>query len=112
MSRVCQLSDEQWEEIRTYIPNRQLAGKDTRLFLDAVFWILRTGSPWRDLPACYGLWNTVYQRFRRWARSGIFQNIFESLSVGGDCTLLSIDGTIIKIHQDGTGAQKNVHLRK
>jgi transposase len=65
------LSDEMWSRIKDLLPGQKgCVGrpcKDNRLFINAVFWVLRTGAPWRDLPPDYGKWNTHYMRFRRWA---------------------------------------------
>ena len=51
-----------------------------RLFLETVFWRVRTGSPWRDLPPAFGQWNSQFRRFRRWAKSGVFENLFKAMS--------------------------------
>jgi len=113
MSRFRTLTNEQWALIKDELPGREgtsgKSGRDNRLFLDAVLWILRTGAPWRDLPARYGKWNTVYVRFRRWAEAGVFERIFDLVSIGEDCRELSLDGTIVKVHQDGTGALKKIN---
>src|SRR3984893_12301231 len=69
------LRDDQWERIKDLLPGREghVGGNaaDNRLFVDAVVSRYRTGVPWRDLPAPFGDWNIVYQRFNRWAKSGI-----------------------------------------
>lgn len=78
---------------------------DNRLFLNAVFWIARSGSAWRDLPERYGKWNTVYQRFRRWARSGRWQRIFAALQEP-DLDWVLLDTTVIRAHQHAAGARK------
>ena len=57
-----------------------VTGKDNRLFLEAVLWRVRTGLPWRDLPAYFGNWNSVFRRFRRWAEGGVFERIFKEIS--------------------------------
>jgi transposase len=54
--------------------------KDNRMFLEAVFWRVRTGSPWRDLPPAFGHWNSQFWRFRRWARAGVFESLFKAMS--------------------------------
>jgi len=63
-----------------YAPKPGRSGADNRLFVEAVFWIVRVGAPWRDLPEAFGNWNSIFQRFRRWVRSGVFDQIFEALS--------------------------------
>jgi transposase len=56
------------------------SGEDNRRFVEGVLWIVRTGAPWRDLPEYFGKWFSVWKRFRRWARKGVFEKIFETLS--------------------------------
>ncbi len=78
------VSDAAWEKLVPVLPGKAsdpgATGKDNRLFLEAVLWRVRTGSPWRDLPAAFGKWNSVFQRFRRWARAGVFERMFEHIS--------------------------------
>jgi transposase len=68
------LSDTVWEKIEALLPgkksDRGVTAKDNRLFLEAVLWRVRAGLPWRDLPAEFGNWNTVFKRFRRWDGGG------------------------------------------
>ena len=85
------------------IPGR--SGTDNRLFLEAVLWMVRTGAPWRDLPELFGSWNSVFRRFRRWAQAGVFERLFQVLSGDPDFEYALIDGTIIRVHQHGTGAK-------
>lgn len=104
------LSNEQWERIQDLLPGKETdpggTGKDNRLFVDAVMWILRTGAPWRDLPERYGNWNSVYQRFNRWAKSGVWQHVFEELALDEvDVESLMIDSTIVRAHQHAAGAK-------
>jgi transposase len=77
------LSDAQWARMAELIPGKAgdsgRSGTDNRLFMEAVLWIVRTGSPWRDLPATFGHWNSVFRRFRRWAVAGVFERVFKAL---------------------------------
>jgi len=102
------ISDEKWALIEPYtIGNKGTRGgnaKDTRAFIDAVFWILRTGAPWRDLPPDYGHWNTVQRRFCRWRDKGIWESILESLINEPDFEWLMIDASHIKVHPHAAGA--------
>ena len=78
--------------------------RDTRQFINAVFWILRTGAPWRDLPPDYGNWNTVQRRFCRWRDKGVWERLMESLIDEPDFEWLMIDASHIKVHPHGAGA--------
>ena len=68
------ITDNVWEKIWRHLPgkatDRGVTAADNRLFLEAVLWRVRAGSPWRDLPPAFGNWNSVFQRFRRWAKKG------------------------------------------
>ena len=103
------LKDEQWERIAPLLPGKAgdpgRSGLDNRLFLEAVLWMVRTGAPWRDLPEAFGSWNSVFRRFRRWAQASVFERLFQILSGDRDFEYALIDGTIIRVHQHGTGAK-------
>ena len=108
------LSDAQWARIEPLCAGKEgdrgRTGEDNRRFMEAVLWIGRTGAPWRDLPPDFGKWNTVFQRFRRWAKKGVFQRMFEELSSDLDLGEVQIDGTNMRVHQDATrkkGAPKS-----
>src|ERR1700746_3358783 len=78
-----------------------------RRVLDAVFWQMRTGAPWRDLPEEFGNWNSNFRQFRRWADSGVFDVILEALAGGGACdaALQMVDATIVRAHQCAGGGK-------
>jgi transposase len=107
------LTDETWAEIAPILATlKSRAGSppvlSDRMFLEAVLYLARTGTPWRDLPADFGHWDAVYNRFRRWERRGIWRRLWERLQ-GGDCPLtcyLFIDATIVRAHQHAAGALK------
>ena len=102
------LRDDQWARMAPLLPGKVgdpgRSAADNRLFLEAVLWIVRVGAPWRDLPEYFGHWNSVFQRFRRWVRSRVFDQIFEALSQDADFEYVIVDGTIVRVHQHGTGA--------
>ena len=109
------LSDTQWRRVAPLLPGKpgdpgRSAG-DNRLFLEAVLWIARTGSPWRDLHAEFGNWNSVFRRFRRWTEKGIFESLFKNLSDEPDFEYAIIDGTIVRVHQHGAGARGGLKIR-
>ena len=107
MSRRYELTDEQWDRIKNLLPGREESpgrhAKDNRLFINAVIWVARTGSPWRDLPAYFGLWNSVFQRFNRWTKSGVWEKIFREIQ-DPDLKSLMLDSTIIRAHQHAAGS--------
>ena len=102
------ISDEAWALIESHtIGNKGTHGgntKDTRVFINAVFWILRTGAPWRDLPPDYGHWNTVQCCFCRWRDKGIWESILKSLIDELDLEWFMIDASHIKVHPHAAGA--------
>jgi transposase len=75
-----------------------------------IFWILRTGSPWRDLPERYGPYTTVYNRFNRWAKAGIWVRIFEALAARSPKSLQFIDSSIVRAHQHAAGGKKGAWI--
>ncbi len=109
------ISDTAWEKMAPLLPgkasDRGVTAKDTRLFLEAVLWRVRAGSPWRDLPPEFGHWNSVFQRFRRWVRAGVFERLFERLSDEPDFEYALIDGTIVTAHQKASGAKGGLTIR-
>ena len=82
------LRDDQWDRIKEILPGREghVGGTaaDNRLFVEAVLFRFRAGVPWRDLPARFGDWKIVYQRFNRWAKSGVFERVFRLLASDHD----------------------------
>ncbi|AMK78155.1 transposase [Methylomonas denitrificans] len=103
------ISDRVWELLERRLPGREGAcggkARDNRLFINAVFWILRTGSPWRDLPPDYGDWKNTHRRFCRWRDKGIWASLLEQLIIEPDYEWLMIDASHIKVHPHAAGAQ-------
>ena len=109
------LTDRQWLAIEPLCPGGIAApgrtGNDTRLFLEAVLWIVRTDAPWRDLPQEFGNWNSTFRRFRRWVQADVFKRIFDALSDDPDIEYAMIDATIVKVHRHGMGAKGGLKAR-
>ena len=103
------VTDKVWVRLAPHLPGKQgdagAAGKDNRLFLEAVLSRVRTGLPWRDLPADFGNWNSVFRRFRRWAEGGVFERIFKEITGTPDFEYAMIDGMIVQDHQKASGAR-------
>jgi transposase len=110
------LSAAQWKRIERMLPGKAgdvgRSGADNRLFVEAVLWIARTGSPWRALPAEFGRWNSAYVRFARWSRAGVWQRVFATLSKDADFREVMIDSTIVRAHQHAAGAQRRPVRRR
>lgn len=102
------ISDEVWALLEPRLPGRKGTrgdnARDNRTFINAVFWILRTGAPWCDLPPDYGNWNNVNRRFCRWRDRGVWEKILESLMDEPDYEWLMIDASHIKVHPHASGA--------
>src|SRR5579863_5347354 len=102
------LTDAQWRRLQRVLP-RQRAGpaamRGDRLFIEAVLYRAKTGSPWRDLPERFGPWKSVYNRFSNWARRGHWAAIFQALQVRVDETGSIVDGSVVRAHQDASGGK-------
>ena len=104
------ISDDEWTFFEGFIravrhPNgRKPAGH--HLVLDGIFWIARTGAPWRDLPEEFGKWSSVYRQFRRWALPGLWEDILDALNHAGIAPdkLQMVDSTVIRTHHHAAGA--------
>lgn len=113
-----ELSDEQWALVEPRIPRSTArTGRppsDRRLMLNGIFWILATGAPWRDLPERFGPWQTVYDHFARWRRTGVLARIVESLQLKLDnkglidWELWCVDGASVRASRAAAGAEKKV----
>ena len=109
------VEDRVWEKISPHLPGKAtdcgVTAANNRLFLEAILWRVRTGSPWRDLPLAFGNWNSIFQRFRRWVKNGVFERLFEVLSEEPDFEYVMIDGTIVSVHQKASGAKGGLKIR-
>lgn len=106
------LTDKEWEIVSPLLPNkpRGVPRTDDRRVLNGIFYVLRTGSPWRDLPERYGPYTTVYNRYNRWAKKGVWLRLFESLAALSPQSLQFIDSSIIRAHQHSAGAKKGARI--
>ena len=105
------LSDEMWEKIKPLLPPESgywgRPSRSHRKIIEGILWIFRTGAPWRDLPADYGPWSSCFNRFNRWTSQGVWQIIWEALKDDVDNENYSIDGSIVKAHQDACRIKKS-----
>lgn len=105
----------EWERLKPLLPPQKAwvgrPPKDHRRIINGIFWILRTGAPWRDLPERYGKWTTVVSRFYRWRKAGIWDRVLAALQAQSDVNgqldweKHYIDATIIRAHQHAAGAK-------
>ena len=109
------LRDDQWDRIKDFLPGREgsvgVTAADNRLFVEAVLWIARTGSPWRDLPPSFGNWNSVFSRFRDWVKADVWQRLFDAVLDDPDMEYALADATIVKVHRHGQGAKGGLCAR-
>jgi len=111
------MSDEEWAFFAPFMietgPRRGRPPRDHRLVLDGVFWIARTGAPWRDLPDHFGKWSSVYRQFRRWSLTGLWDLLLEALNdtEGVPDSLQMIDSTIVRAHHCAAGARGGLIAR-
>ena len=121
MVRRHELTDDQWTKLAPLLPPEKPAtgrpNLDHRTVLNGILWRLRTGVPWRDLPERYGNWQTVYSRFRRWQRAGVWARVLAALQAEGDAkgeldwSLHFVDGTVVRAHQHAAGAKRGAATR-
>lgn len=113
MRKRHELTDVEWARLQPLLPPHT-AGKprqDDRRIINGILWKLATGAPWRDLPERYGPWQTVYTRFWRWTRTGVWERIFAAVQRQADAagqvdwTVHFVDGTVIRAHQHAAGAK-------
>jgi transposase len=109
------LTNQQWARLEPWLPKGTKPGRPPtwtkRQLIDGIRWRTRTGAPWRDVPARYGAWQTVYGLFRRWQRDGTWARILTGLQADADARGLitwdvSVDSTITRAHQHAAGASK------
>ncbi len=107
------LTDEEWALLEPLLPTRRKSARvDDRRILNAIFYVLRTGMPWRDLPERYGPYTTAYNRFNRWSRRGVFKRMFDTLAAKSHDSLHLIDSTVIKAHRSASGAKGGRKIRR
>lgn len=121
VTRRHDLTDAQWAALEPHLPAGSGRGRppkwSRRQLIDGIRWRIRTGAPWRDVPACYGHWATVYGLFRRWQREGAWARILAALQAVADAGgtigwTVSVDSTIVRAHQHAAGARRDGHRQK
>jgi len=110
------IDDDQWELVRDLLLGRVgsagVTAADNRLFFEAVLYCYLTGVPWRDLPERFGDGVAVHLRFSRWAKSGVWERVFQHLAADADREYAMIDSTIVRAHQHSAGAKKLARIKR
>jgi transposase len=104
-----ELLDDEWAIIKPMLPDkaRGVPRVDDRRVLNGIFWMLRSGAPWRDLPSSFGPYTTCYNRFVRWRRAGVWSRIMHALAAAHDPAVQMIDTSIVRVHQHGACISRN-----
>jgi transposase len=106
------LTDFEWSIIELALPKGR-PGPQPRQNLrvmNGIFWVLRTGAPWRDLPERYGPYTTAYNRFNRWRKAGIWDRLMDAVTKAHDGKVQMIDSSIVRVHQHASGVKKRVEI--
>ena len=115
MVKRYEVTDAQWRRIEDFLPGKAgdpgRSGADNRLFVNGVLWVLRSGARWSDLPERYGKWKTVHKRFTRWAKAGVWERVFESLTGDPDNQYLMLDTTLVRAHQQAATGKGGTKIR-
>src|SRR6267154_1597678 len=103
------LADDEWIAIKPLLPNkpRGVPRVNDRRVLNGIFWVLRSGAPWRDLPDKFGPYTTCYNRFARWRRAGVWIKIMDALAAAYDPAVQMIDTSIVRVHQHAASIAHN-----
>lgn len=104
-----ELTDQERDAIEPMLPDkpRGVPRVNDRRVLNGIFWVLRSGAPWRDLPTSFGPYTTCYNRFVRWRRAGVWGRIMTTLAITHDASVQMIDASMIRVHQHGACITRN-----
>ena len=106
------LTDFEWSVIQPVLPKGRPGPrrKDDRRVMNGIFWVLRTGAPWRDLPERYGPYTTAYNRFNRWRKAGVWDRLMDAVTKAHGGEVQMIDSSIVRVHQHASGVKKRVEI--
>jgi transposase len=106
------LTDFEWRVIEPLLPNkpRGVPRVDDRCVLNGIFWVLRSGAPWRDLPMCYGPRTTCYNGFIRWRKAGVWDRMMDAITAAYDGDIQMIDSTSVRAHRQAATAKREVQI--
>ncbi len=106
------LTEFEWRVISPLLPNKPRGVKrvDDRRVLNGIFWVLRSGARWADVPERYGPSTTCYNRFNRWRKAGVWDRIMDAITKAYDGDVQMIDTSVVRVHQHAAGAKKGVEI--
>jgi transposase len=106
------LTEKEWKAIEPHLPNktRGVERVDDRRVLNGIFWVLRSGARWSDLPERYGPVTTIYNRFQRWRKAGIWDRLMDAIVAAYDGQVQMIDSSIVRVHQHGAAAKRGIEI--
>jgi transposase len=110
--RRYELTEFEWSVIQPLLPNkpRGVPRTDDRRVLNGIFWVLRSGSPWRDLPERYGPYTTCYNRFVRWRKAGVWDRLMDAVTATHKGGIQMIDSSSVRVHQHAANSKKTVEI--
>jgi transposase len=110
--RCYELTEAEWQVIAPTLPNkpRGVPRVDDRRVLNGIFWVLRSGSPWRDLPERYGPYTTCYNRLVRWRKAGVWDRLMDAVSAAHAGDTQMIDSSSVRVHQHAANSKKAVEI--
>ena len=105
-----ELSDAEWKIIAPLLPDKSRGVKrvDDLRVLNGIFWRLRSGAPWADIPVRYGPYTTCYNRFVRWQKAGVWDTLLKAVSEAYNGKIQMIDSTVVRVHQHAANGEKKV----
>ena len=107
-----ELTDAEWKAIEPHLPNkpRGVPRVDDRRVLNGIFWVLRSGAPWADLPERFGPRTTVYNRFNRWRKACVWDRLMDAIVAAHDGDVQMIDTSVVRVHQQGATAKRGIKI--
>ena len=115
MAKRYELNERQWQRIEGLLPGKigdpGRTGANNRLFVNGVLWVLRSGAHWHDLPPRYGKWKSVHKRFTRWAKAGVWERVFDTLTADPDNDYLMLDSSLVRAHQQAATGKGGTKIR-
>lgn len=110
--RRYELTDMEWKAIEPHLPNkpRGVPRVDDRRVINGIFWVLRSGAPWSEMPERYGPRTTVYNRFNRWRKAGVWDRLMDAIVKAHDGDVQMIDTSVVRVHQQGATAKRGIEI--